>query len=60
MGKYRDWNILESLPDGWRVDNTAGSPAPNTVFITNGKSLLSGRQKRALLKVKREKEVWKN
>ena len=49
--KYRDWDILEELPEGWIIDKTAGSPAPKTVFITNGKSLLSGQQKRALLRV---------
>lgn len=57
MEKYRDWNILESLPDGWVIDNTAGSPAPNTVFITNGKSVLNG-QKRALLKVCAKRDVF--
>ena len=57
MEKYRDWNILESLPDGWVIDNTAGSPAPNTVFITNGKSVLNG-QKRALLKVNAKRDVY--
>lgn len=56
MEKYRDWNILETLPDGWVIDNTAGSPAPNTVFITNGKSVLNG-QKRALLKVKPKRDI---
>ena len=39
------------MPLGWLVDKTAGSPAPNTVFVTNGKSVLNG-QKRALLLVK--------
>lgn len=48
--KYRDWKILNSLPNGWVIDKTAGSPLPRTVFITNGKSVLNG-QKRALLKV---------
>ena len=57
MEKYRDWNILESLPDGWVIDKTAGSPAPNTVFITNGKSVLNG-QKRALLKVNAKRDVY--
>ena len=56
MEKYRDWNILESLPDGWVIDKTAGSPAPNTVFITNGKSVLNG-QKRALLKVEAKRDI---
>lgn len=51
MEKYRDWDILEELPSDWIIDKTAGSPAPNTVFITNGKSPLKG-QKRALLKIK--------
>ena len=56
MEKYRDWDILKTLPDGWVIDNTAGSPAPNTVFITNGKSVLNG-QKRALLKVKPKRDI---
>lgn len=54
--KYRYWDILESLPLGWVIDRTAGSPAPNTVFITNGKSVLNG-QKRALLKVQVNQDV---
>lgn len=45
------WDILENLPAGWIIDNTAGSPIKNTVFITNGKSVLNG-QKRALIRVK--------
>lgn len=49
--KYRYWYILEELPKGWLVDKTTGAPAPYTVFITNGKSVLSGKQERALLKV---------
>jgi hypothetical protein len=54
--KYRDWDILEDLPEGWSIDKTAGSPAPNTVFITNGKSVLNG-QKRALLKVEAKRDI---
>lgn len=54
--KYRDWDILEDLPKGWVIDKTAGSPAPNTVFITNGKSVLNG-QKRALLKVQAKQDI---
>lgn len=54
--KYRDWDILEDLPEGWVIDKTAGSPAPNTVFITNGKSVLNG-QKRALLKVEAKRDI---
>jgi hypothetical protein len=48
---YRDWYILEEIPKGWIIDKTAGAPAPKTVFITNGKSVLSGQQQRALLRV---------
>jgi hypothetical protein len=55
--KYRDWDILDEIPNGWSIDNTAGSPAPNTVFITNGKSVLSGQQKRALLRVKAKRDI---
>ena len=54
--KYRDWDILEYLPEGWVIDKTAGSPAPNTVFITNGKRVLNG-QKRALLKVEAKRDI---
>jgi hypothetical protein len=50
MAKYKHWDIVDELPQGWKVDKTAGSPAPNTVFITDGKSVLNG-QKRALLKI---------
>ncbi len=51
MEKYRYWNILEELPEGGGIDNITGSPAPKTVFITNGENILSGKQKRALLRV---------
>lgn len=50
MKKYKDWYILDELPNGWIIDKTVGSPLLNTLFITNGKSVLNG-QKRALLKV---------
>ena len=49
---YMSWAILDEMPDGWVVDKTAGSPVARTVFITNGKSPISGQQKRALLRVK--------
>lgn len=52
-GRYRYWDIFDEIPEGWSIDKTAGSPAPNTVFITNGKSVLNG-QKRAMLTVKKE------
>ena len=56
ISKYRWWDILDDMPEGWVIDKTAGSPAPNTVFITNGKSPLKG-QKRALLKVQAKRDI---
>ena len=50
MEKYKDWQIVESIPQGWIIDKYADSPLPCSVFITNGKSPLNG-QERAILKV---------
>jgi len=50
MSKYRDWELLEKLPEGWKIDKTAGSPVHGYDFCTNGKSVFNG-QKRALVKV---------
>lgn len=52
MKKYKDWDLLEHLPEGWKIDKTAGSPVYRYEFCTNGKSVLNG-QKRALVKVAR-------
>jgi hypothetical protein len=46
-----NWWVLDCLPEGWRIDKTAGSPYPASVFATNGKSILSGKQKRAIVKI---------
>jgi hypothetical protein len=48
MNKCKEWDLLDSLPKGWRIDKTAGSPLCGYEFCTNGKSVLNG-QKRALL-----------
>lgn len=53
--KYRWWEILDEMQEGWVIDNTAGSPLSDCVFITNGKSVLRG-QKRALLRRVRREE----
>jgi len=50
VSKYRDWLLMDTLPDGWVIDRTAGSPLSGYVFITNGKSVLNGQQ-RALLNI---------
>lgn len=56
MEKYKYWEVLESMPNGWVVDKYADSPMPNSVFITNGKSPLNGQQ-RAILKIKTNETV---
>jgi len=50
MNKYKEWDLLDSLPRGWVIDKTCGSPLHGYDFITNGKSAVAG-QKRALLMV---------
>lgn len=46
---YRGWwDIYEFPPEGWVMDDTAGSPLCGHDFYTNGKSPLNG-QKRALV-----------
>ena len=50
--RYRYWEILDEIPDGWVIDKTAGSPLASSVFITNGKSPISGQQKRAILRMR--------
>lgn len=48
MNKYKGWNLFQSLPDGWKIDKSAGSPLCGYEFCTNGKSVLNG-QIRALV-----------
>lgn len=49
---YQGWELLETLPAGWKRDATVGSPLADYDFVTNGKSVLSGQQ-RALLRAER-------
>lgn len=49
METFNGWKLLNVMPDGWGYDKTAGSPLTGYEFITNGKSILSGKQERALL-----------
>jgi hypothetical protein len=53
------WPVLDEMPDGWRIDKTAGSPMAGCVFITNGRSVIAG-QKRALLKVRKQQPIFLN
>jgi len=50
MGTYKGFELLEEMPEGWKLDKTAGSPLFGYAFVTNGKSILNG-GKRALLRV---------
>ena len=53
---YKDWILFETLPKGWKVDRTVGSPLAGYVFCTNGKSVLRGQQ-RGLVKVDENGQV---
>ena len=55
METYKDWQVFSSLPAGWKIDKTAGSPLNGYEFATNGKSIFNG-QKRALVKYKSDIE----
>ena len=45
---YKGWTLIDELPEGWRIDKSAGSPLCGYEFCTNGKSVFNGQQ-RALL-----------
>ena len=53
---YKDWVLFDTLPKGWKIDRTVGSPLAGYVFCTNGKSVLRGQQ-RGLVKVDENGEV---
>ena len=46
---FRNWEVYEALPMGWKIDNSCGSPLHGFDFCTNGKSVLNG-GKRALVR----------
>ena len=50
MEEYKGWPCYEEIPDGWRIDKTAGSPLHGYEFINDGKSILNGGN-RALARV---------
>ena len=50
LGVFRGWELLEKMPDGWKIDKTVGSPLHGYSFISDGKSIING-GKRALLRV---------
>lgn len=53
MSKYKDWDLFENLPDGWRIDKTCGSPLTGYDFCVSGSMLNGG--KRALVRVDKSK-----
>lgn len=52
-GKYGVWDIVEKIPEGWRINKVIGSPLFGHVVIDNCKSPLTKECKRALLKIER-------
>lgn len=46
---FRQWEVYEVLPMGWKIDNSCGSPLHGFDFCTDGKSVLNG-GKRALVR----------
>ena len=46
---FRGWEVYEVLPEGWKIDNSCGSPLHGFDFCINGKSILNG-GKRALVR----------
>lgn len=53
MKTYKHWPVVETIPKGWNLDKTVGSPLAGYSFITNGKSVVNG-QKRALFLVRNQ------
>ena len=49
IAKYKEWELYNVLPLGWKIDLTCGSPLFGYDFCTDGKSILNG-GKRALVK----------
>lgn len=49
--KYKDWELYDHLPEGWRMATSCGSPLTGYAFCVCG-SLLTGR-KMALVRVEK-------
>jgi hypothetical protein len=49
MEQYKEWQVYEAMPEGFRLDKSAGSPLHGYEFITNGSPLKGG--VRSLLRV---------
>ena len=58
MDKYKDWDLFENLPNGWRIDKSCGTPLTGYDFCINGSVLKGG--KRALVRIDKTKEKLNN
>lgn len=56
MRTFKDWPLLDEMPDGWRLCGDVGSPLAGYVFIHNGKSVINGQQ-RALLRAQHPQQA---
>lgn len=57
MTHYRDWQLFDELPPGWKFDNTCGSPLCGYSFANDGRSVLRG-GKRALVRIPAQKQLF--
>lgn len=51
----KDWELLETLPDGWYLDNTTGSPVTGYYFCRSTKSRFDPAYKQALVRAEKLK-----
>lgn len=56
--KYKDWDLLDQLPIGWKIDKSAGSPLCGYEFCTNG-SILNGGKRALVIVDKQKNEITK-
>lgn len=50
MIKYKEWNVVDEMPEGWIVMPATPTPVHWGIPICNGKSILSGQREKALLR----------
>ena len=48
--KNGPWEIVEKIPDGWKILEGATTAPKGYKWVYNGKSLFSGKREKALLK----------
>ena len=50
MRKYKEWDVVDEMPEGWIVMPAMPTPVHWGIPICNGKSILSGQREKALLR----------